>query len=243
MCIALRILAINRSEMRVIMKFEKINDNQIKCTLNKSDLASRKINLSEFAYGTPKAKQLFQDMLQQAATELGFVAENTPIMIEAIPVSAESIVIIITKVEDPEELDTRFSHFSPDPDEFPDSFSDGYQDNSLIEDNVLKLIPSDSSEEDHEDLVFTFKFKNIDDVCEAGKALSGSYHGLNSLYKEKNDYYLVVHSSGHTRDFFNKVCNTISEYGYMTNGYIPSRNMGQKILIAKDDAIQKLANI
>ena len=29
----------------------------------------------------------------------------------------------------------------------------------------------------------------------------------------------------------------------MTNGYIPSRNMGQKILIVKDDAIQKLANI
>ena len=30
-------------------------------------------------------------------------------MIEAIPVSTESIVLIITKVEDPEELDTRFS--------------------------------------------------------------------------------------------------------------------------------------
>ena len=34
-------------------------------------------------------------------------------MIEAIPVSAESIILIITKVEDPEELDTRFSKFAP----------------------------------------------------------------------------------------------------------------------------------
>ncbi len=34
-------------------------------------------------------------------------------MIEAIPVNTESIILIITKVEDPEELDTRFSKFSP----------------------------------------------------------------------------------------------------------------------------------
>ena len=34
-------------------------------------------------------------------------------MIEAIPLNAECIVLIITKVEDPEELDTRFSKFAP----------------------------------------------------------------------------------------------------------------------------------
>lgn len=34
-------------------------------------------------------------------------------MIEAIPLNAECIVLIITKVEDPEELDTRFSRFAP----------------------------------------------------------------------------------------------------------------------------------
>ena len=34
-------------------------------------------------------------------------------MVEAIPLSSESIMLIVTKVEDPEELDTRFSKFSP----------------------------------------------------------------------------------------------------------------------------------
>ena len=34
-------------------------------------------------------------------------------MIEAIPVNLDSIILIITKVEDPDELDTRFSKFSP----------------------------------------------------------------------------------------------------------------------------------
>ena len=94
------------------MKIEKINDNQIRCTLTREDLAERQIKLSELAYGTEKAKSLFRDLMQQAAYECGFEAEDIPLMIEAIPISTDTIVLIITKVEYPQELDTRFSQFS-----------------------------------------------------------------------------------------------------------------------------------
>ena len=103
------------------MKIERLNENQIRCTLNKSDLASRQLKINELAYGSDKAKELFRDMMQQASYELGFEAEDTPVMIEAIPISSECIVLIVTKVDNPEELDTRFSRFSPsdsDDDEF-----------------------------------------------------------------------------------------------------------------------------
>lgn len=99
------------------MKIEKINDNQIRCTLTKSDLADRELKISELAYGTEKAKSLFRDMMQQAAYEFGFEAEDIPLMIEAIPLSQDCIILVITKVDDPEELDTRFSKFAPDADE------------------------------------------------------------------------------------------------------------------------------
>lgn len=94
------------------MKIEKLNENQIRCTLTHADLAERHLKLSELAYGTEKAKSLFRDMMQQASFDFGFEAEDIPLMIEAIPASADSIVLIITKVEDPEELDTRFSKFT-----------------------------------------------------------------------------------------------------------------------------------
>lgn len=95
------------------MKIEKVNENQIRCTLTKSDLADRQIKISELAYGTEKAKALFRDMMQQAAYEFGFEADDIPLMIEAIPLSADCIILVITKVVDPEELDTRFAKFSP----------------------------------------------------------------------------------------------------------------------------------
>ncbi|MBQ2626493.1 MAG: adaptor protein MecA [Eubacterium sp.] len=96
------------------MKIEKISDNQIRCTLTKEDLASRQIRLTELVYGNEKTRALFQDMMQQAYYECGFEVTGSPLMIEAIPLSADSIILIITKVENPEELDGRFSRFSPD---------------------------------------------------------------------------------------------------------------------------------
>ena len=41
------------------MKIEKINDNQIRCTLTREDLENHQIRISELAYGTEKAKKTF----------------------------------------------------------------------------------------------------------------------------------------------------------------------------------------
>ena len=94
------------------MRIEKINEKQIRCTLNQKDLSDREIRISELAYGTDKAKALFRDMMQQASYEFGFEADNIPLMIEAIPMYPDTLVLVITKVDDPDELDTRFSTFS-----------------------------------------------------------------------------------------------------------------------------------
>lgn len=108
----------------VIMKIEKLSDKQIRCILDKSDLADRHIKISELAYGTEKAKELFREMMRQASYEFGFDAENIPLMIEAIPVSSECVVLVVTKVDDPEELDTRFSKFTPEDDYYYDDIDD-----------------------------------------------------------------------------------------------------------------------
>jgi len=100
----------------ILLKIERLSENQIRCTLNKADLADKQLKISELAYGSPKAKELFREMMQQASNELGFEVDDIPLMIEAIPISSECLILIVTKVEDPEELDTRFSRFTKDTD-------------------------------------------------------------------------------------------------------------------------------
>ena len=62
------------------MKIEKINENQIRCTLTREDLELHQIRLSELAYGSEKAKKLFRDMMEQAQLEFGFEADNIPLI-------------------------------------------------------------------------------------------------------------------------------------------------------------------
>lgn len=96
----------------MIMKIEKLSENQIRCTLTHEDLNSRNIRLSELAYGSSAARKLFQDMMQEARAAVGFDTGSSPIVIEAIPTSMDALTLLITKVDDPEELDARFSRFT-----------------------------------------------------------------------------------------------------------------------------------
>ncbi len=212
------------------MKIEKINDNQIRCTLTREDLEHHQIRLSELAYGTEKAKNLFRDMMQQAHREFGFEADNIPLMIEAIPVNADSIILIITKVEDPEELDTRFSKFAPKhnteestvqfdgADNIIDVFQRIYEakmKNATQKPNAKVTKESAPSEEPVVNLVRLFTFRKLDDVIKASHGLNNFYTGINTLYKDirSQNYLLVVHQSSYTPEEFNKVCNILSEYG------------------------------
>ena len=216
------------------MKLERVNDHQIRCTLTRADLAQRELKISELAYGSDKAKKLFRDMMQKATYELGFEAEDTPLMIEAVPVSADSIILIITKVEDPEELDTRFANFAPSVHESSESSSpieQLIQSLSSDSENVLDLFKKYRQATNNDEAVASdntikeasqgfeitkiFSFEKLSDVISVAKLLSKFYAGENALYKSKKSgkLILVIHKSHHTPEDFNKVCNIISEYG------------------------------
>ena len=188
------------------MKIEKINENQIRCTLTRADLEDRHLKISELAYGTEKAKSLFHDMMQQAAFEFGFEADDIPLMIEAIPSSSDSIVLIITKVEDPEELDTRFSKFAPSPFDDTDTARKSLPDKLEGAEDFLQLLNKvkEAVAEMPGKLVRTessvgtairlFSFGSLDRVLDAAQLLSPMYHGVIPFIKIRLTDSLFWHS-------------------------------------------------
>ena len=246
------------------MKLEKLNDNQIRCTLTKADLADRQIKLSELAYGSEKAKSLFRDMMLQANAEFGFEANDIPLMIEAIPMPNDCIVLIITKVSDPEELDTRFSKFSPGNADTLDTVAEPKKTATpegadevldlfkrMVEQH-LKGTPEEKKEEervtvaDDIDLTRLYCFGDLDSIIDAAHVLQNYYHGENRLYKNnaRKLYYLVLSKSSHTPEEFNKICNILTEYG-SNEPYTKSMEayMSEHYdLVIKKDALQKLLN-
>jgi len=250
------------------MKIEKISDNQIRCILTQKDLAEREIKFSELAYGSDKAKTLFHDMMFQAATEFGFETNDIPLMIEAIPLSADSIILIITKVEDPEELDTRFAKFSQaDTVDTSDSGSSLNLPKSEGADGILGLFnklrdsqnklesdstPTETIDENKElhlpiNLTRLYKFPHLDAVMRVARILTEHYNGSNSLYKDDStkEYHLIISKSDHSPEIFNKICNILSEYGTNQNftTSIAAFYAEHMECIIANEALQKLSQI
>ena len=210
------------------MKIEKVSEIQIRCTLTREDLASREIKISELAYGTEKAKNLFRDMMQQANFEFGFEADDIPLMIEAIPLNAECIVLIVTKVEDPEELDTRFSRFAPssgDDDEYDDEYYEDLDDHQEMLDLFHKLQENRTNAasarqpqlEEQEEKLRTriFAIDTLQQAMTAAGLISPEFAAQSALYKDEKEgrYLLVLTQAEASREDFDRVSNILSEYG------------------------------
>lgn len=248
------------------MKIEKVNENQIRCTLTREDLASREIKISELAYGSEKAKNLFRDMMRQANFEFGFEAEDIPLMIEAIPLNAECIVLIITKVEDPEELDTRFARFAPS---VTEDMEEDAEEESAPEapyfDKVADLFHrvQDAGSDEHtqqmpvkeskqepdsgrEKLTRVFLFRSLQQVMNVCQLISHRFEGASILYKDSrtgNYYLLLAEGDGNGTDF-DRCCNIASEYGSVQHRIGKGKSFLSEHLdvLISENAVQALGN-
>ena len=221
------------------MKIEKVNENQIRCTLTREDLASREIKISELAYGTEKAKNLFRDMMRQANYEFGFEADDIPLMIEAIPLNAECIVLIVTKVEDPEELDTRFSRFAPSSDDDDYDDDEDYNDDTdhqemldlfhKLQEKRTGTAASDMAPvaETQEEKLRTriFVMDSLQQVMSVAGLISPDFAAKSALYKDeqRQNYLLVLTQDEASREDFDRVSNILSEYGTLQRSMSGSR--------------------
>lgn len=234
------------------MKIERIDENSIRCTLTSLDLSSRNINLRDMTYGSAAVKRLFREMMQMAQAEVGFEPDNTPLMIEAIPLQGGSIQLIITKVEDPEELDTRFSKFSADSmspngwiSQLASEILEGAQDliKQFRDNNTAIPLPGPVAQP----TVRIYCFDSLDKVTEAAKCIDSLYNGANTLYKNDRNghYYLVLHSDSAENDNFTRVANLLAEFGRKVNGEALNEAYYQEHyeIIIKEDALHRLARL
>ena len=198
------------------MKIEKINDKQIRCTISRADLEDRHIKFSELAFGAGKTKELFQDMMRQANEDFGFEVNDKPLMVEAIPVSPENIVLLITKVEDGDDRGSSLAKlFSSNKEE--DAF-DPFDDINPEElDNIVSSVKDEVSDNSGDsDLLYNISiYDNLSDVITVTKLIMPYFKGDSSVYKSpyNNKYYLSICLESTEPSVLNKILGFITEHG------------------------------
>lgn len=181
------------------MKIERISKTQVKFLITDIDLKEKNINLSEIlTQSTPQARDFFRDIMKQAISEfdIDIDIETCSIIIEAMPISEDSIMIIVSKARDNNDFNEIINLV-------PASLTT----RKFKQDDELKLITSSQNQDD--ETFFVYQFNDFETVCEVSLRIQ-NFKGNSILYKLDDKYYLVLESSLTIDDDLEIV---LSEYG------------------------------
>ncbi|OON95289.1 MAG: competence protein [Epulopiscium sp. Nele67-Bin005] len=210
------------------MKIEKISESQIRITLNHADLSNRNIKITELAYGSAKAQALFKDMMSKAYEDFGFETNNVPLMIEAVPLSLDSIMIVVTKVDDPDELDEKLESLSERPTHR--TFKD------MEDDHSSYSSPTDTVEEEPvTGSQLMYCFDSLDDVASASHQIQHLYFGASSIHKYSEKYFLILNSNQYANTSHTVLTSILNEFG----NYAYSSHLNEYYLLEHGQVIIK----
>lgn len=167
------------------MKFNRVNDNKIQIILNKEDLAKHNINKGDFSPYGPEAQRIFGEILEQAYDECGFeIGNNAQLMIEAFPITGESLLLTVTKLGDAKQV-------NPNPFDFLGNLQKRFMDSIMAAENNQE----DSLHFPQLELNdAVYQFSNLENVIEAAHAFGENFDERLSdtqLYRYQEHYYLL----------------------------------------------------
>lgn len=179
------------------MKFEKLNENKIRITLNTQDLIDKNIDFHSFMSNSKESQNLFLDMLEEAEKKVGFVTKDYKLRIEALAMSDGNFILTITRFGKSSDTITKPSKSG----------------NLKIKRKNLDM----SSKQ------LIYKFRTFDDFCNFSNFISkinNSYNIAKStvLYAYQNAYYLCFNNINIDHPCIKQLYTLITEFGtYVDN--------------------------
>lgn len=196
------------------MKAERLGDGKIRFTLEAADLAERDLKVGDLNYGSPEAKELFADMVTEAGNQFGVELEGHPLVIEAVPLSDDSLVVTLTEVKDIENTAELLTG-TPGPQQkrmyFPDARSLG------IDSKAVPVVSAAKKEakKKKEPLPFVFAFAGMEPLVAAARCLVLPPKMQNALYHSDNgNYYLIVKPMWPSSAQSRYALSVLSEYAF-----------------------------
>jgi len=170
------------------MKIRKINEDKVQIIITNQDLEERDFKKWELMPLSPKAQELFQDLLDMAYEECGFeIGDDSQLMVEAYPLTVDSFVVVMTKVRD----------------------SHGCE-------HLNIMLPQHQESEDDEGIVIdrgvkqVWTFTDLEICCQVCARIDPEYTESSALYRYEGQYYLSLYV---IPNFQNEVTALLGEYG------------------------------
>ena len=174
------------------MKFEKVNNDKIKITLNSADLKANDIDLHSFMSNSTETQSLFLAVLDKAEKDYGFSTNNYQLKVETLALDNDNFILTITRCLSKNLLNAT---------------------NEKRKVKVSRKVPNLSSAS------LAYKFNSFEDFCDfVGFINSSKITDINKiskssiLYFYNSSYFLIFQNINIKYPFLKKVCSSITEF-------------------------------
>jgi len=209
------------------MRIERISDTQLKFILMTDDLAERDIKISELSYASDKTQRLFREIMLLVQDEQEFSAENTPLMFEAMRVGVDSLIVVVTKVNQ--------------------NSADGEKKFNLIpaarrECRFKRSGQIKEPETTNEVSYAIFSFADFEIMAAAVSRLCDNYSGASQVYKLEDRFFLLLRNETEDKRTTGEMEAILYEFGRKHVSNIISRQylLERGELFIAENAVDKL---
>jgi len=184
------------------MRIERISDTQMKFVLMLDDLEERDIKITELSYASHKTQRLFREIMTLIQDEDEFVEGETPLMFEAMRVGVDSLVVVVTKID--EAAENQGFNLIP-----AARRECRFKKRGIIKQQTLP----------GEDSHCVFSFENIDDLAACATRLPMHFKGKSQVYKMDGKFFLTLTNETEDTQTTAAFEMVLHEYGqkYMSN--------------------------
>ena len=157
------------------MRFQKINDNVIRCYITKEEMISRGVDIEDLMADRTKAENFLRYILQQAHYEVDFNVTGEALNVQMSVMQGGDITLMI----------------SDDEKELSDAAGKG---NKLAEDIIAatRKALEEASEDDPIEFKLWAEMTSIDKCLAMAKALPQNADCKSKMYKYDNRYYIML---------------------------------------------------
>lgn len=201
------------------MKFKRLNDDKLQIIISKDDLVEHDLKKWDFVPYNPVAQKLFQEILEEAYNQCGFeVGHDAQLMIEAYPMTGDSMIIIVTKVSESGKglLELGLE---------------------VIEEQLFEEFVEEEFDYDAEEIVCSFG--DLENAIQLAQIIKPYYGAKSIFFKFKLKYYLALKDMSALDE---KSYSILTEYGDIESVSLAFLEEHAQVVMA-NDAIEILAGL
>lgn len=186
------------------MKYKKINDATVQCIVSADDMSEYGLTLSDIFERNERGEEFLRDIIERAHDEVGYQINNGNIAMQITPLKDNGLVVTFT-------------------DEGPAAFKEMLQNlKEVLQEFSAELAGQEERERsrvaaqkagEYDENRRMFVFASMHETMQYAATIPNTYSVKSHLYKEGDDYYLVLEKNRLSYKAFNRISAQAVEFG------------------------------